>query len=207
MTVQKIQKTFFRYGICILGILLTSLSTAVFYLVKLGSDPIQVMFSGAANTLGIPYGTVISLFNLAIGILMVLFARKYVKAALFLSVLCAGFFVDGYLSLLGNWITNELPIAVRILLGIFGCVIMCLGIYLYLLPQLGASPTEGMGLFIAEKLCIPYGKVRLALDILFTVCGWLLGGNLGAITVIAMLTTGPGVTLLEKVFHYKIVRA
>lgn len=204
---KLLEKTCGRYFVSIFGILLTSLSTSVFYLLELGSDPVQVMLSGIANRVQLPYGTVIFCFNLATGGLMVIFARQYVKAALFLSVLCAGFFVDGYLRILGGWITAQLPVPVKVLWGVAGCTVMCIGIYLYLLPELGASPTEGMGLFLAQKLGTEYGRIRLILDIVFTALGWLLGGNLGIITVIAMLTTGPGVAFLERIFHHKLIKA
>lgn len=201
----SIKTTSKRYALCILGILLTSLSTAIFYLLQMGSDPIQVTLSGVADIVHIPYGTVIFLFNLTIGILMLLFARKYVRAALFLTVLCAGFLVDGYLGILSICITPEIPLPVKIILGIAGCILMSLGIYLYLLPELGASPTEGIGLFMAEKLGIEYGKVRLGLDLTFAGLGFLLGGNFGIITIFAMLTTGPIVSGLERVFRHKLV--
>lgn len=196
-----------RYGLCIFGIFLTSLSTAVFYLLQMGSDPFQVMLSGAADTLHIPYGTGIFAFNLMIGILMVIFARKYVKAALFLSVLCAGPLVNGYLSVLGPWISADMSVYVKVLLGIGGCMVMSLGIYLYLLPELGASPTEGMGLFLAEKMGVEYGRIRLVLDVIFTVAGFLLGGNFGVITILAMLMTGPAVSGLERLFRHKLTSA
>lgn len=204
---EKWKKTIARYVICILGIMMTSLSAAIFQLLSLGSDPMQVLMSGLANAAGISYGTAIFGLNLALACFMVIFARKYVKAALVLSVLCAGVFVDGYLGILSKWISADMPFPVKVVLGMAGCLIMCIGIYVYLLPELGASPTEGIGLYIAEKSKTEYGKVRLALDILFTIIGWLLGGNFGLITVFAMLTTGPAVGLLERIFHHSLVKA
>lgn len=195
-----------RYGVCMLGIMLTSLSAAVFYLVQLGSDPYQVMVSGVANIIGVSYGMTIMIVNIGLSICMVLFARKYVKIALFLVTFCSGFLVDCYINLLKNFIHSELPMQQRIMIGIIGCFIMVVGIFLYLTPELGASPTEAIGLVIAEFVHKPYGHIRLMLDIFFTLIGTLMGGNLGIVTLIAVVMTGPLVLGLETLWKEKLIK-
>lgn len=196
----------FRYTVCMIGIMLTSLSAAIFYLVQLGSDPYQVMVSGVANIIGVSYGMTIMIVNISLSICMILFARKYVKIALFLVTFCSGFLVDRYINLLQSFIHKELPMFQRIIIGMIGCFIMVIGIFLYLTPELGASPTEAIGLVIAEFVHKPYGHIRLILDIFFTLIGTVMGGNLGIVTVIAVLMTGPLVLGLETLWKEKLVK-
>lgn len=196
----------FRYTVCMIGIMLTSLSAAIFYLVQLGSDPYQVMVSGVANIIGVSYGMTIMIVNISLSICMILFARKYVKIALFLVTFCSGFLVDCYINLLQSFIHKELPMFQRIMIGMIGCFIMVIGIFLYLTPELGASPTEAIGLVIAEFVHKPYGHIRLILDIFFTLIGTVMGGNLGIVTVIAVLMTGPLVLGLETLWKEKLVK-
>lgn len=183
---------------CCVGILLTCLTASVFYLINMGTDPYQVFAVAVHRQLGISYGQANMLLNTILILFFLFFKRRYINLAMFLSVFVGGFFLDAFNSVLSKFIASDLPIPVKLCLVFAGCINLALGSYLYLASDLGATPADGVGLFISERVGKPYRFIRIFTDIFYALIGVILGGTIGITTVIAVILTGPLIGMIQK---------
>lgn len=201
-TVKKyINKHFARQlAAATVGVAMACLAISIFYLVSLGTDPYQVLCVAVHKRLGISHGMANNLLNGLIVLYMLLFRRKYVRPALFLCLFVSGAFVDTFNALLGPVLNAASPLWVRVCMIPIGCFLLGAGVFLYLTPDLGASPADGLGVMVAEAVKKPYSAVRIGMDALYTLAGFALGGPVGITTVCAVLLTGPCMGLCKRWF-------
>jgi hypothetical protein len=74
-----------------------------------------------------------------------------------------------------------------------GIATIGLGSGLYLTTGLGPGPRDGWMTGLHERLGLPVTMVRLGIELLVLVAGWLLGGTVGVGTVAFALLIGPSV--------------
>ena len=82
-------------------------------------------------------------------------------------------------------------IAGRIMMCAIGCVILAYGMTTVIRSEAGTGPNDLVALVISEKTKWKFAIVRMAVDLLFLATGFLLGGKVGAGTVICMFLVGP----------------
>ncbi|MGI6316917.1 MAG: YczE/YyaS/YitT family protein [Christensenellales bacterium] len=187
-----------RIGLALGGTALISLAAAVNYLIGLGSDPYQVFMVGLHTRMDISYGTANIIMNALISLALLFFARKYLKLSLLLAVFASGPMTDGMVALLEGALSPALPLWTRLALAVLSCLTLGLGVYLYLLPELGASPADSVGLVLSDLTRLPYRYTRWMTDGLYTLLGWMLGGVVGVNTLLTCLCTGPVIGLYER---------
>lgn len=190
----------FKLAACLIGIAIISMSGAIFYLLAMGSDPYQMLAISLHKKLAISYGQANNLLNGTVILLMVIFKRRYLKLSLFLCLLVSGFFADLFTALLSTTISAELPLPVKLLLALVGCTLLAFGVFLYITPQLGASPADSVGLIISDMTGVSYKLVRIGTDTFYALVGFLLGGPLGLVTILTVLLTGPLIGLFQTMF-------
>ena len=59
-----------------------------------------------------------------------------------------------------------------------------------MLPDYGVGAMEAVMILLSEKLRLPYGPTRIAMDCTWGVLGFLLGGTLGVGTIIGAFGIG-----------------
>lgn len=189
-----------RLLVSVTGVAITCLAVSIFYLIQLGSDPYQVLCVAIHQLLNISHGMANTLMNSAIIALMLIFKRKYIKISLFLCLIVSGPFVDLFNSLLSPVLSADTHLAIKLALIPIGCFIMGAGIFLYLAPQLGASPGDSVGIIISDMVKKPYSLVRIGIDASYTLIGFILGGPVGITTIFSVLLTGPCLGICKKLF-------
>ena len=187
-----------RLAISIFGIGIISLASALFFLTDLGADPYQVLCNAIHTQFSITIGMANMILNGAIVILILIFFRKHINISMFLSLILSGLFIDGYVALLDPIVNPYLHMVVKVVIVIFACILLSLGVYLYTAPSLGASPADSVGLIIAELLKKPYSIIRIFTDVLYTATGFLLGGKVGITTIISVMLTGVMIGIFDK---------
>lgn len=187
-----------RLAISIFGIGIISLASALFFLTDLGADPYQVLCNAIHIQFSITIGMANMILNGAIVILILIFFRKHINISMFLSLILSGLFIDGYVALLDPIVNPYLHMVVKVVIVIFACILLSLGVYLYTAPSLGASPADSVGLIIAELLKKPYSIIRIFTDVLYTATGFLLGGKVGITTIISVILTGVMIGIFDK---------
>lgn len=81
----------------------------------------------------------------------------------------------------------------QLALVLLGVAMIGLGSGLYLTTNLGPGPRDGWMTGIHLRTGWPVGRVRLGIEVVVLVVGWLLGGTVGLGTVLFAILIGPAV--------------
>lgn len=84
-------------------------------------------------------------------------------------------------------------LVVRLLMVLAGIALIGLGSGLYLTTGLGPGPRDGWMTGIHDRTGWPVSRVRLGIEAIVLILGWLLGGTVGIGTVLFALLVGPSV--------------
>lgn len=83
--------------------------------------------------------------------------------------------------------------AASLVVVLAGIALIGLGSGLYLTAAMGPGPRDGLMTGLHRRTGLPVTPVRLALEVVVLVTGWLLGGQVGLGTVLFALLIGPAV--------------
>lgn len=183
-----------RIAILFAGLVIAHLGVSLFLLADLGSDPFNVMIQGLSRTLDLEllsHGNT----HMAVSILIILALlwvdRSYIKVGTLICMFCGGPIIDLFNGMLGELITPESHLAVRIICNALGCVILACGMSVVIKSEAGTGPNDLVGVVISDKLHRKFSIVRMCVDAGFLCFGWLLGGAVGIGTVICLFLVGP----------------
>ena len=129
--------------------------------------------------------------------ILCLFGRKFLNFGTLLYVIPYGTFVTIGTAIYPKIFTSD-ALMVKILGGFTGCLLLYVGVGLYIAMEIGLDPMNGISLLLMEKLKLDYSKTKWLFDGTLTVVGFLLGGKLGVITLLTALTGGPGIQMTIK---------
>ncbi|KGP71133.1 YczE/YyaS/YitT family protein [Pontibacillus yanchengensis] len=170
-----IRWSFFVIGLIILafGISLTIQAE------MLGIGPWDVFHVGLNKQFGLTVGT----WSIIAGIVVVGFTSAVTKSfpqiGTILNMLLIGVFIDVFLFILPD------PQAVwtNIVVFVLGVVVLAYGIGIYVAPELGAGPRDGLMLVIRDLTGLSVQWVRNGIEIIVFLLGWMLGGPVGVGTI------------------------
>lgn len=74
--------------------------------------------------------------------------------------------------------------------------------FLYLRAQLGAGPRDGLMVALATRFRRPISHIKVPMDVIVVVLGFLLGGPLGLGTVISALALGYFIQVFLKIGQF-----
>jgi hypothetical protein len=98
---------------------------------------------------------------------------------------------------------SDFNIMVKMLLLALSCIIIAIGFSMLKATELGVAPNDLIPLIIHEKTNLTYQCIRISIDSIFVVLGFMLGGVIGVGTIIGAFLTGPAIQFfmpkLEKV--------
>ena len=80
-----------------------------------------------------------------------------------------------------------------------GCVLLSLGVAIYITVDIGVDPFTGVVLVLRDVLKKEYRYVKIGFDVTMVILGTLLGGRLGVVTVVTALAVGPVIQFFTKV--------
>lgn len=190
-------------GVCGIGIGTVCLRFAGF-----GTDPFSCMNLGVSNHLPISYGTCQLVINILLFIPVILLNPRSFGIGAFFNMFGIGYIVEFSLWLCGLFGLTvgsvEEQLIFRILFLIVGIVIFCFGVALYMECDLGVAPYDMIGQIVEDRTDgkIKFKWVRVSMDLLCMLTGFLLGGSIGAATVGVAFFTGPVVSgFRNKVVH------
>jgi uncharacterized membrane protein YczE len=193
----------FKTLLALVGIILVGTGVAFNAAAALGNDPIGILYDGircVANLSSEQLGMASNIVNICLVVIVFLLDRHYVNIGTFIYIIPYGFVVDIggriYHSLIK---TQTLPFQIA---GAFvGCLLLYSGVALYITADIGLDPFTGMVMVLKDKLHKEYRVVKVFFDIGCIILGFLLGGKLGAITVITACTAGPVIQFLSDRLH------
>ncbi|MDO4322129.1 MAG: hypothetical protein Q4C61_06345 [Lachnospiraceae bacterium] len=176
----------------LVGVLFVGMGVAFNNCAGLGNDSVGIVYDGIRNAGGMStsqLGIASNIVNLTLIALLVLIGRRYVSVGTLIYILPYGYFVD-----IGNVVYRHLAgdgLASRIIFSVTGCLLLCMGVAVYIAADIGVDPFTGIVLVIKDKLNKEYRYVKIGFDIAMIVLGMVLGGKPGVVTVITAVSLGP----------------
>ena len=160
----------------------------------IGGDTVTVFQDGLHALFNISYGQASRIYNVVFVVLALMFARKYSGIGTVLSALVIGYAIDISNSL---WLLTMLNTGfiTGLIIFLIGLVIYAMGIALLIKCDAGMNCLDALLYRLMDVTGFKYKYLRIAVDVILTVTGCLMGGVFGVGTVIAVFLTGPLVEL------------
>lgn len=186
-----------RVVLLLVGLTIAHLGVTLFLLANLGSDPFNVMIQGlqrlavGAGLEAVTHGTVHIGVSLLIILVLLAVDRSYVRIGTFLCMILGGPIIDVFRLILQGAVNEASPMAVRVTAVVLGCGILAFGMTIVIKSQAGTGPNDLVAVVLSDKKHWPFGPVRIGVDVIFALVGFLLGGVIGVGTLICMAVVGP----------------
>lgn len=194
-----------RLLLLLLGLCIAHLGVTLFLQANLGSDPFNVMVQGIYRAapwfdwMNMTHGRTHLLISLLILLILLFIARGQVRIGTVVCMALGGPIIDVYTWILSPWLHENSPLPLRLLLLVLGCVILAFGMTLVIRSEAGTGPNDLVAVVLSEKTHRPFGIVRVAVDLLFALTGFALGGVIGVGTLICAFVVGPAAQLFFPV--------
>ena len=188
--------------IAVLGILLVGVGVSFNAMAQLGNDPVGIFYDGIRNALGLSQeqlGLASNIVNIILTIFLFFAGRRYLNLGTLIYILPYGVCVD-----IGTFLYTKIFVVdalwCQILACITGCLLLYAGVAIFIAMDIGLDPMTGVSMVIRDWLHWDYKKAKWLFDGCMTLLGFLLGGTLGVVTILAALTAGPVIQYIaEKV--------
>ncbi|WP_408009265.1 YczE/YyaS/YitT family protein [Pseudalkalibacillus sp. A8] len=181
----RVQTPFFILGLIIFSY---GISTAI-QVQHLGVHPWDVLNIALFEKFGLTIGTWAVLVGLFLVIVSFFLDRSYINIGTFLNALAVGPLVDLFLYL--EIFPKSSSIFTDVLVLILGIVLMGIGGGMYSGARIGAGPRDGFMLSISDKLGMSISRVRIMVESIVLLLGWLLGGPVFIFTFVITFIQSP----------------
>ena len=195
--------------IALIGVLLVGVGVAFNNCAGLGNDPVGIVYDGIRNVTGMgaqQLGLASNIVNLSLALLVFFTGRKYISVGTLVYFLPYGFFVELGILLYQLLAPETGGLAVQIAFSVVGCLLLYLGVAIYITMDIGVDPFTGIVLVIRDAVKKEYRIVKIIFDITMIILGTVLGGKLGAVTIITALTAGPVIQFFSGELHRLLIR-
>lgn len=183
----------------VVGMLVSAIGITMMLQANIGLEPWSVLQQGLAQTLGITYGTASMIVGaVAIGA-AVLCGESFGFGTVINIILCA-VFIDGLLWL--DWIPQMHTLLTGLPLLLIGLELLALGTWMYMKSALGAGPRDALMVALARKTGRSVGLCRASVEIFVIIAGFLLGGQVGIVTVICAVGLGSLFNINFHLLHF-----
>ena len=184
-----------RLILLLVGLTIAHLGVTLFLLADLGSDPFNVLIQGLHRFLPLPevitHGTVHIAVSLIIIVVLLVVDRSYIRIGTVVCMFLGGPIIDVFTLLLQGVLNSASSLYLRIPALALGCVILAFGMTIVMNSEAGTGANDLVGIVISDKSKVKFGIMRVIVDVAFAGCGFLMGGTLGAGTVICAFLVGP----------------
>ena len=178
--------------ILLIGLTNAHLGVTLFLLSELGTDTFTVFIQGLSRVFGLTVGTVHVIVLCILMVIMLLTTKGYVKPGTVVCAFCGGPIIDLFTWMLGRFINESAGMPVRVVSMVAGCVILSAGMSVVINSNAGTGPNDLVAVILTDKIeSAEFRWVRVACDLFFVVLGFILGGTVGAGTIVAVFLTGP----------------
>ena len=168
---------------------------------NIGLSPWTALNQGLSNHLPITFGQA----SITVSVLIVcldLLMKETIGIGTILDALLVGWGSDLFIALeLVPYQTKFLP---GLAILVVGLTISCVGQWLYMLAGLSCGPRDAFLVGLGKKLYkLPIGRVNILLNLMVAVVAFLLGGQIGPGTIIALFGTGIIMDIVFKIVRFE----
>ena len=160
------------------------------YIADLGLGPWGVFHDGLSKTIGLPYGRTIIFTGFVVMVFWIPLKQKP-GLGTFVDLIWIGSVADLVIPRF-QLSTNTFQSLVLIF---FGILLIGIGTAVYVGAGLGVGPRDGIMVGF-ENRGIKIGTARILIELFAFISGWILGGNVGYVTILFVIGIGPVVQLV-----------
>ena len=183
-----------RYLVFLVGLFVNSLGVSLITRADLGTSPISSIPYVLSLNFPLTLGEFTIAFSLLLIALQLLILRKNFKLEHWLQIpvsVAFGYFIDLTTAMLGDFQLTSYPAQFAFLL--FGCVVLGVGVYLEVLPNVAMLPGESFVRAVGTTWKREFGASKIAFDVSMTVLAAVLSVVLAGVregAVVAALLVG-----------------
>ena len=193
-------KVFLRIIKAALSLFAFSFGVTLTVQANIGVAPWDVFNLGVAGVTPLSYGDVATIVSFTVLIIAALMKEK-IGFGTILDMCITGKGVDLFIWL--DIIPEQHDLLTGILMLIGGLVVMAVCVFLYMSTGLGCGPRDSLMMALSRRMKnIPVGIVRVGLEGVVLLIGWLLGGPVGIGTLISVVGLGLIMQLVFKIVHF-----
>ncbi len=197
-----------RMIMMVCGVLAQGMGLSLLRSVNLGTDPCSCLTQGVTNFVPLSFGTCQLLCHLVTFLFVIRFDTGMIGFGTVGNMCFLGYISDFF-----KWVwTLVLPVGFfdaamnRYLLLIPSLAVFLLGAAAYMCAGLGSSPYDALPFIISGHVKkFSFKVVRMIWDISFMAAGFLLGGDVGIVTVLVAFFLGPIITWVQKKLEVFII--
>ena len=173
-----------------LGTTTIGIGISLNYIADLGLGPWGVFHDGLSKTIGLPYGRTIIFTGFVVMLFWIPLKQKPGFGTI-VDLIWIGSVADLVIPRF-QLSTNTLQSLVLIF---FGILLIGIGTAVYVGAGLGVGPRDGIMVGFANR-GIKIGTARILIELFAFISGWILGGNVGYVTILFVIGIGPVVQLV-----------
>lgn len=169
------------------GLFLYALGIVLTMKANIGYAPWEVFHAGVGKTIGMTIGNVSIVTGLLIVLLTFAMGEKLGLGTL-LNMVLIGIFMDlllhiDIIPIMADWLSGFMVL-------VAGLFVISLASYFYIGSGFGAGPRDSLMVALTRKIGLPVGLCRGCIELAAVISGWILGGMVGAGTVISAFVIG-----------------
>ena len=197
---KKLSETIKKLLLFLLGMSIIQFGVALFLRMNIGSDPFTVFTQGLANTLNnlgvnATTGTANRIILIVLFSIILLLNKSHIKIGTIICVVGVGPIIDLGVSMVSILPVESYNYLLKMFLIALGCFIIAIGFSMLSATKVGVAPNDIIPFIIKERTNWQYRWIRIVMDAVLLISGFMLGGTVGVGTIIAMATTGPFIQL------------
>lgn len=190
-----------RMIMMIIGVLLQGMGLSLLININLGTDPCSSLTQGVENLLPFSFGTCQLLCHLVTFIFVLRFDLSQIGFGTIGNMVCLGYISDFF-----RWVWSMVlpenffePRMTAYLLLVPVLAVFCVGAATYMSAGLGSSPYDALPFIISQHVKkLSFKVIRVLWDVAFMIGGFLLGGDVGIVTVAVAFFLGPVISWIQK---------
>ncbi|MFE8703283.1 YitT family protein [Cytobacillus sp. FJAT-54145] len=189
MTIKKKGQIGPRYFVYFVGLLIMALGIVLLIKADLGATPWDVLHVGFYYQVGLTIGSWSIICGFVILTIAAILSKEFPQLGAFLNMILVGLFIDFYLLI--PILQTPDHLFGKLVMFVFGLLLMGYGMGFYLSAQLGAGPRDSLMIAVTSKTGWKVRNVRAGMEVIVLFIGWQLGGPVFWGTILFSLTIGP----------------
>ena len=190
-----------------LSILLMGFAVSIFSYSGMGVDPFTALNMSISAKLGISFGFLQMCVNGIVLVFVALTSDRLINVGTIVNMVGVGYVCEFFTSIYNQFLPQENPFFVRLVLMALGVFLLSLSASLYFNCNVGVSPYDALGFVVEEKTKLKYRWCRVATDLICTGVAFLLGGPIGIGTVVTAFFMGPVISFCDNSISKKVLGA
>lgn len=191
-----------RFAVMLAGIVLLGIGVALFKLSLMGNDPHTALMIAIGSRLGIDFSVVMLAANCLWFLLEWRFGKELIGIGTFVNWVLVGPLASLCEKAVLSFWNGPAGMGARLWLMLSGVVVLSLACALYQTADIGIAPYDALSIILSRRSGQSYFPCRMLTDSLCVLAAFLLGGLLGAGTLVCAVGLGP----LIGLFSTKVAR-